>query len=446
MLPITLRLGFDKIDAEQAGNKAYSLSLLPAEFITPGGIVVTAFGLETFLKHGEAQGFYDPIEWLARGEFPAPLQVAVNDICEYYTGKVLMVRSSSNTEDSKDLSAAGIFRTEIGIPCKAAYLEKAIRKVWASAFSDKAKIYQMKVNKGKPISMAVLIQPLIQSRASGVAFSKHPITRKGVLIESTVGLGIPLVEGAINPDKFYLTSKKKMVSEIAPKAFSYFVTSKWLDKKAGDRVYWSKGEKEYTASFLRYVSGGIAAVRLDDDRLTNEPSVSNEQIFDIYHACLKLENLFKTPVDIEWTFNKAGLVILQVRPAKVSKGQNAADVGLPPSSGKVIKGTAFAEGVVTGEVVGPSSDMYFNKILCVNELAPSDVGKLISLRGVIIRQGSILGHAAILCRELGIPCVLINDIEIIWQGETVTIDGNNGNVSLLDYDKRGMNVYVRKNY
>ncbi len=431
MLPIILPLNSDRADSHLIGNKAYSLSLLPGDIRTPGGIVLTSAALEEFIRIGIEQEA-DDLEWLLKGPLPEVYQAVIEEICRQYSGRVLAVRSSSNVEVDDTVSAAGIFHSEIGIPSKAPLLEGAIRRVWASILSDQALMYRVRVNVHHSTAMAVLIQPLVQSYVAGVAFTRHPITGKGVLIEATPGLGIPLVEGLVTPDRFLILAPGEIETHLTSKLLVYVATTKWLANRAGDRVLWRRWGQDHEVSFLRYIAGGVAAVRLVDEPLINGPSLSSEQIQELYDACLKMETHYHKPVDIEWAYDRSGLVILQVRPASVDP---APETGIDGTArGKAISGMALSTGCTTGEVVKTAGNQYAGKILCVDQLSPADVGKLVSIKGVIVSRGGLLSHVALLCRELGIPCVQLQHIEMesIRIGQTVQVDGATGRVILIE--------------
>ncbi len=178
--------------------------------------------------------------------------------------KYVAVRSSATAEDS--LSAAWAGQLESYLNTTEKNLLENVKKCWASLYSPRASAYKsLKGLDKKKISVAVVIQKMIQSEMSGVCFTVHPVTKdkNQMVIEAGYGLGEAIVGGKITPDT-YIVDKAKL-----------------------------KNQKS---------------------KLQNKQILSNRQIAKLTKICLKIEKLFKYPQDIEWAFAKSKFYILQSRP------------------------------------------------------------------------------------------------------------------------------------
>ena len=165
-----------------AGNKAATLAVLRrAGFQVPPGMVVCADALRGIEE-----------------ELPANVRAALRNVPEQLGPGPWAVRSSSTAEDTEQASFAGQFETVLGVNVDG--LADAVRRVWRSGLSDRAKAYSGERGSG---SMAVLIQPMIAAEAAGVAFTVDPISgRRRMVIEAVAGLGEHLVSGSATPERW----------------------------------------------------------------------------------------------------------------------------------------------------------------------------------------------------------------------------------------------------
>ncbi len=250
----------ESADAARVGGKAAVLSrLLAAGFPVPDGIVVTAEAFAAYLKeHGsnleraDREVFAQPI--------PAAVTVALSKTLSRFGDEALAVRSSCITEDLAGASFAGQYETVLGARGERAVLE-AVRTCWASVLSPRVRAYR--ASHGVAASeMAVLIQPMIQADAAGVAFTADPVTGDpGTTVVSAVrGAGDRLASGSASPDE-------------------------WL------------------------VRG-----RSVERRKASEDCLTESQVREVAELARRLETHLGAPQDVEWALSGGALYVLQARP------------------------------------------------------------------------------------------------------------------------------------
>lgn len=201
----------------------------------------------------------------------------------------LAVRSSGIDEDSRDHSFAGLFSSFLfqkGIDA----IEKSILQCWASAFSERALKYR--IERGLPttqIHMGVVIQKMVDSESSGVAFSRNPIKsldRKTLIVDSVWGLGEGLVSGELDADHFVISRDDfKIEADIVKKSHA----------------------------FRQAPEGGVRSVPLDDE-LILKASLTSEQVAEVARLAIQLEALQGCAQDVEWAYADGKLHCLQTRP------------------------------------------------------------------------------------------------------------------------------------
>ena len=204
------------------------------------------------------------------------------------TGPVV-VRSSAPDEDSAEASFAGLHESYI----KVVGLEQIvhhIRLVWASLWSDRALLYRRKLGLDvRRSAMAVLVQMMISGRASGIAFSRSPLDGSRAVVEAVYGLNQGLVDGTVEPDRWFITRKEgRIVSHHPPE----------------------------TRQGLFETKGGVRVESLEGDS-AQSPPLNDGQVLAVFQLAAKAEDVFQTPQDVEWTL-AARLTALQSRPITTS--------------------------------------------------------------------------------------------------------------------------------
>ena len=297
-----------------AGGKGANLGeLVKMGMPVPDGFIVSSQAFEKFLKETdidvEIQAALDRINLediesveenseilrnlILEKEVPEDLTRKILKAFNRLGAKFVAVRSSATAEDSKIDSWAGELETYLNTT-KENLLEN-IKKCWASLFTPRAISYRFRKKLGqKPISVAIVVQKMIQSDVSGVCFTVHPVTKdeNQMIIESCWGLGEALVSGMVTPDS-YVIEKSKVNDEDAK-----FI----LDKNI------SLQEK-----MVVQAGNGTKVVAVSQSRREKQ-KLSVEQIKELAKLCLKIENHFKAPQDIEWALEKNKFFILQARP------------------------------------------------------------------------------------------------------------------------------------
>ena len=201
------------------------------------------------------------------------------------------VRSSATNEDGTHASFAGVYRTHLGIPLEK--IGSAVKDLWSSVWDERVLNYHtVSGSSGTPPAMAVVIQPLLDAQAAGVAYSVHPLTRRAtqVVINTVAGLAAALVDGRATPDQY--------VVEIAENNQPIRISDRTI---AGQ------------TQALRVTGQGLCEVPLSNDAV-GRASLSDDRLFELARTTKLIEKAFGHPVDLEWLYDERGLWLLQARP------------------------------------------------------------------------------------------------------------------------------------
>jgi len=214
-----------------------------------------------------------------------------------FKGKVVVVRSSAPEEDDAASSFAGLHESYVNIQGTDAILEH-IAKVWASLWSDAALLYRQEIGLDvKKSAMAVVIQEIVVGDKSGVAFSKSPNDTSQGVIESVYGLNQGLVDGTVEPDRWILDRRKKTIISHTP----------------AERKHW-----------MIAAESGVQLVALPE-KMTHLPPLNTNEACHVFELALEAEKYFNSPQDLEWTYRKRDLVVLQSRPITTLSPQKNGD-------------------------------------------------------------------------------------------------------------------------
>ncbi|WP_227814543.1 phosphoenolpyruvate synthase [Nitrogeniibacter aestuarii] len=443
-------------DVESVGGKNASLgemiSQLPSSVRVPGGFATTADAYREFLAH---QGLADKInaaldaldvddvdalartgaeirQWIIDLPFPVKLEEEIKSAYEAITAEgegSFAVRSSATAEDLPDASFAGQQETFLNIHGYENILH-AMKEVFASLYNDRAIAYR--VHKGfahADVALSAGVQRMVRSDtgASGVMFSLD--TESGfkdvVFITASYGLGETVVQGAVNPDEFYV--HKPMLADGRPAVVRRNLGSKMIkmefttDKSAGKSV--------------RTVDVAEA------DR--NRFSLADEDVLELARYAVIIEKHYGRPMDIEW--GKDGvdgkLYILQARPETVKSQQ----------SGHVMEkyrlkqyGKSLAHGRAIGQKIGQGPVRVISDASEMNRVLPGDVlvtdmtdpnwePVMKRASAIVTNRGGRTCHAAIIARELGIPAIVGcgNATEVLEEGDSVTVSCAEGDTGYV---------------
>jgi len=422
-----------KDDIEVVGGKGANLGeMFRAGLSVPEAFVVTTDAYKSFLR---SSGIQRQIEKLLEDidvdspkkldnraakvrqlieSSPIPLEVA-SEISQSYARlrkgmkgglAAVAVRSSATTEDLKEASFAGQQSSFLNVRSESELLT-AIRKCWASAFTPRAIFYRAK--KGYTLAMpltAVVVQKQIASEKSGVGFCVHPVTGdKGVVvIESSWGQGEEIVSGRVTPDMFVLDKETGTV----------------LEKKLADK-------KLMKISSLD--SGGLEEFNVPRSMRTKS-SLENAELRQLWSLARRLEDHYSFPQDFEWAVESGKVFLLQTRAVTVLRVSAAQD---KDTREPLLRGLSASPGMATGKVklaltAGALEAVGKGDVLVTRMTTPDFVPAMMKTAAIVTDEGGMTSHAAIVSRELGVPCVVGTGVatKILKDGATVTVDGYNG--------------------
>jgi pyruvate,water dikinase len=297
-------------DRDLVGGKAYTLSLLARHGMSiPGGLAVTVHAYRT---HVEATGLaeripmelgrkrFEEMRWeemwdaalrirslFLRSAMPADLEAALREaLADRFEERAAVVRSSAPGEDATATSFAGLHESYVNVRGTAAVLE-AVRRVWASLWSDAALLYRRELGLDVETSaMAVLIQEIVPGERSGVAFCRNPNDPSQAVIEAVHGLNEGLVDGRVEPDRWLLDRVSgRLVSHTPPTRNSAIFPA-------------DEGTR------LRPLSA----------EARTRPPLEPREVDRVYRLAMSAESLLGSPQDVEWTFRGERLYTLQARP------------------------------------------------------------------------------------------------------------------------------------
>lgn len=224
---------------------------------------------------------------LAKTKMPKDLETEILANFKKLKARFVAVRSSATSEDSKTASWAGELETYLNVTEKD--LIKQVMRCWSSLFTPRAIFYRFekKLNKTK-ISVAVVVQKMVQSEISGIAFTVHPVTKdpNQMVIEAGFGLGEAIVSGMVTPDTYIVHKDDFSILDInvSSQAFAIIKTLKGnVNKK------------------LSATQGG-------------KQKLSGKQIIELAQLCKRIETHYAHPQDIEWAIEKGQYYLIQSRP------------------------------------------------------------------------------------------------------------------------------------
>lgn len=341
-------------------------------------------------------------------EVPDYLKKEIRDYYHNLSGeydKKVAVRSSATAEDLPEASFAGQQETYLNIVGYKNVIHNVL-KCWASLFEPRAIFYR--TEKGfshLKVGIAVPVQMMVESEVAGIMFTINPLTNNPdeISIEAAFGLGQPIVSGEITPDA-YIVSKNSLQ-----------IKSKNIVKQT--TMLSEKGNVEVSNVYTN-------AQKLDDPFIEKLAELGK-----------KIELHYGTPQDIEWSFERKHIYIVQTRPVTTVK--NTAEykqLGEVRISSKVLlKGNAASPGLAHGKVKILKSAKELDKIqegdILVTEMTnPDFVPAMKRAAAIVTEKGGRTSHAAIVSRELGLPAVVGCEmvLQILEDGEEITVDGTHG--------------------
>ncbi len=458
-------LWFNQISKEniaQAGGKGANLGeMTKAGFPIPPGFVVTSEAYFSFVKHNRIDSFIreqtadldtsdtdqlnivsDAVKnRIMAGEIPQGIR---NDIIGAYRsmekGKepFVAVRSSATAEDLPDASFAGQQSTYLNIRGQNNVVQ-AVKECWASLFEARAIFYRVE-NKfdHMKVGLAAVVQEMVQSEKAGVMFTVEPVEEDydTIAIEAAYGLGELVVSGSITPDR-YLVSKR-----------NFGITGKevfrqaWMITKVNDENVHANVEE------------GMA----------ERQKISDSEIVELAKIGAKIEKHYGKPQDLEWAVANGKIYIVQSRPVTALRGKGgkseageasgalferakeasdkegkAGEAGggmiEVANANRILKGLGASPGVGRGPVrIIPSpkdiDKMQKGEVLVTDMTTPDFVPAMKKAAAIVTNTGGRTCHAAIVSREMGIPCIVgaKGATDVLKEGMVVTVDAVHGMV------------------
>ncbi|WP_306546626.1 phosphoenolpyruvate synthase [Desulfobulbus sp.] len=469
-----LILWFDEIgieDVPMVGGKNASLGemhqkLTSKGVVVPNGYAITAYAYQYLLK---AAGVGAAIEEALAGldthdlynlqergakvrdiirnaEFPADLRQAIisayNTMEKEYGANVdVAVRSSATAEDLPDASFAGQQDTYLNI-CGPEALIDACKRCFASLFTDRAISYRHDKGFGQfDVYLSIVVQKMARSDSacSGVMFSIDTESgfKDAVFLTGSWGLGENVVQGAVNPDEYYIFKPTL---------------------KEGKRPIVGKRVGTKEIKMIYNTEPGAAEPVKNIDTTPEERGsyiLSDDEILQLARWACIIEDHYGRPMDIEWakdgdgkTVGTGNLFIVQARPETVHSQASKRTMETYVLKGK---GTLLASGQAVGAKIGQGVTRILNDVSQIHDFKAGEVlvtdmtdpdwePIMKTAGGIVTNRGGRTCHAAIISRELGIPCVIgtENGTKMIKDGQQVTVscaEGETGHIwdGLLDF-------------
>ncbi|MCK0769025.1 phosphoenolpyruvate synthase [Chromohalobacter canadensis] len=458
------QLGMD--DVERVGGKNASLgemisNLADAGVTVPGGFATTAVAYREFLAHeglneriNDALARLDVDDVTALAETGAqirqwvidtPLPPAFERVLAEAYGQLqdkhphlkAAVRSSATAEDLPDASFAGQQETFLNIE-GFDNVKRAVHEVFASLFNDRAIAYR--VHRGYPhenVALSAGVQKMVRSEtaASGVMFTLDTESgyRDAVFVTGSWGLGETVVQGAVNPDEFYVHKPTLAAGRPA-------VLRRTLGSKLIKMVY---GEESAAGRSVQTVD----VPHVDRQRFC----LGDDEVMALAWQAVTIEAHYGRPMDIEWARDgdDGKLYIVQARPETVVsnvEGGKLERFQLKEKSRVLVDGRAIGQRIGQGAVKIVASPEQMDKVhdgdVLVTDMTDPDWEPIMKRASAIVtNRGGRTCHAAIIARELGIPAVVGcgDATQALADGREVTVscaEGDTGHVydGLLDYD------------
>lgn len=325
------------------------------------------------------------------------------------------VRSSATAEDLPGASFAGQQETYLFVRGEEELL-KYVKKCFASLFTARAITYrEEKGFKHDKVYLSVAVQKMVNSKAAGVMFTINPVTGdpNTLMIEAAWGVGETVVGGRVTPDE-YAVSKSDL---------------RILEKKVATKKVMA----------VRSKAGGLTEeVEVPED-LQNKQVLTDEQIVELARYGLAIERHYQHPQDIEWALDGETdtLYIVQARPETVwslKKLEEKPAEAKPAAERKIVaRGLPASPGYVTGVAhvitdVSRIAEFKEGEILVTVMTSPDWVPAMRKSKAIVTDSGGMTSHAAIVSRELGIPCVVGAQVATkkIRTGQRVTVDATQG--------------------
>ena len=452
-------------DVETVGGKNASIGEMISQLASlgvqvPGGFATTAYAYREFLRQGQLDERIKQVlseldvdnvaklatvgaqirDWIMSTPLPGEFETAVKQQFKMMSaGKdiAVAVRSSATAEDLPEASFAGQQETFLNVRGEAAML-RAMHEVFASLFNDRAIAYR--VHQGfdhSQVALSAGIQHMVRSDlgASGVMFTLDTDSgfRDVVFITASYGLGETVVQGAVNPDEFYVYKPALRTGKKA-------ILRRNLGGKAVKMIYAEPGSAER-----------VRTVNVPDAE-RNQFCVTDADLVQLAKQALLIEAHYKLPMDIEWGKDGSSgeIYILQARPETVQSraGRSVVRYTLQSRSKVVSTGRSIGQRIGAGPArlirnVSEIGRVQDGDVLVADMTDPDWEPVMKRAAAIVTNRGGRTCHAAIIARELGIPAVVGcgDATRNIKEGQEVTVSCAEGDAGFV-YD--GILPFERK--
>ena len=420
-----------KADVNKAGGKGANLGeLVKAGLPVPGGFVITAQAYLLFTtESGLSQKISHAIEGLDVDD-TAALQSKAKEIQDMITNadmpsvikseiikayeelskrdsvkaQFVAVRSSATMEDSEQASFAGMNATFLNVHGKEDLIRK-VKECWASLYGARVIFYRSKKEFLDEPVIAVVVQKMVNSDKAGVMFTANPSNNNlaSLVIEGAFGLGEVVVGGQVSPD-YYEVEKS---------------TLKVKDTRVSHKNF----------KIIRDDKGQNLEVKLSKKE-AEEQVLSEAEVQELANLGLKIEEHYGSPQDTEWAIEGSKIYMVQSRPITtlLKASEETEEEGK-----ELIRGLGASPGRGSGEVrvlASPTQDNGFESgdVLVAEMTTPDWVPLMKKASAIVTDGGGMTCHAAIVSREMGLPCVVgtRNATKVLKDKMLVTVDGTHG--------------------
>ncbi len=422
-----------KEDVGTVGGKGANLGeLTQAGVPVPPGFLITA---QTYFSFLDQANLTSPIARHLRGLdannpealnqasarvkdviLGAPLPEGVaRQITEAYQalgGGLVAVRSSATAEDLPDASFAGQQATFLNVVGPQEVV-KAVQACWASLYEPRAIFYRTEQGfEHLAVGIAVVVQRMVQAEAAGVMFTVEPVSNdlSKMDIEAVYGLGEALVSGVLTPDLFVVEKS----------------TGRVLERKIA--------RQEWKLTRNTDLSSTWDEANIQEDvlpALQSAQKITDEQVMALCLLGNRIEKLYGHPQDIEWAIEKGDIYVVQARAITTLAG--VPEILRKVTAKVLLKGAGASPGMQSGRVrvvlrMEDSAKVQEGDVLVAETTTPDFVPIMKKAAAIVTDRGGRTAHAAIVSRELGIPCVVGTEVatSVLVDGQEVTVEGTQG--------------------
>ena len=434
--PIIRTFGeIDRRDVPLVGGKGANLGeLTRAGFPVPPGFVVTIEGYRRVcagepqaqrvaaelarLVVDDADSLRERSAALRRLVAGAPLPDDLRDaiLGAYHAlgdDVYVAVRSSATAEDTADFSFAGMFESYLDVRGDEALL-RAVRACWASSFGGRVLFYRLTQGMPAEMPVAVVVQRMIASEKSGVMFTADPAThdRSHLVVEAAWGLGEVVVGGQVTPDTYVLEKDTLRVLRRDVARKSHLLAR---DPAAGT----------------------TARIDLAGDPRETAQVLGEDELRAVGALGRRVEAHYGSAQDIEFAIEGGTVYLTQSRPITTLRPQDAApEVAAAAAGPPLVRGLGASPGIAYGAVhvlesPAEAARLHDGEVLVTRMTSPDWVPIMRRAAAIVTDAGGMTSHAAIVSRELGIPCVVgtRDGTRRLANGAAVTVDGSKGTVT-----------------